>query len=306
MKRYWWLVVAAIVAAMVLSVSLARTKAKAAVAAAATAAAAAATPEPPGLIAFYPRAAERVNRPPSESSLKAFADWRADDGSHVTLISAGRKRAFLAVFSREKLKKPDQALFLRPRYVVAKDMKAVREGRVPMVRATAGELDDWAYVYDRNGDGRADYLCYLAGPIPVKGDSFPADFPRDGEPLTQAQLDYALDHQRYIFTHAADEDFNGAIDALVLHVRDPDRAWVNQFAALLAWGGASPDSSWTFRHSIAEPTGTLREVDGGYLRHRVAGRDVYVTAANFTAWSDILTKINSAAEASKTGFPRGP
>lgn len=282
-----------------LSLSLTRTKARAAQGAGSI-------PDPPGLIAFFPRAAERVTHPPSESSLKAFADWKAEDGSHVTLISAGRKRAFLAAFTREKVKQPDQALFLRPRYVVAKDMKAVAAGREPLVRTTAGGLDSWTYVYDRNGDGRADYLTYLAGPMPVQDDSFPADYPRDGEPLTQAQLDYSLDRQRYVFTHAADEDYNGAIDALVLYVRDPDRAWVKEFAALLAWGGASPDSAWTFRHSIAEPTGTLREVDGGFLRHRVADRSVYVTAANYDTWTAVLTKINAAAEATKTKFPPAP
>lgn len=296
MKRLWWLVAAAILAAMMLSLSLTRSKAKAAPP----------PPDPPGLIAFYPKAAERVERPPSESALRAFADWTAEDGSHVTLVSAGKKRAFLAVFTPDKMKKPDQALFLRPRYVVAKDMKAVAAGREPLVRTTAGALDSWAYVYDRNGDGRADYLTYLAGPMAVQDDSFPADYPRDGEPLTQAQLDYSLDRQRYVFTHAADEDYNGAIDALVLYVRDPDRAWVREFAALLAWGGASPDSAWTFRRSIAEPTGALPEVDGGYLRHRVANRPVYVTAANYDTWTAVLTKINAAAEATKTRFPPAP
>lgn len=262
---------------------------------------------PPGLISFYPRVLAFIAKPPAEGLLRAVADWRHEDGACVTLLAASaQKRSLVAIFSPDKIKNPEKAIYLNPRYIVAKDMKAVAEGREPMVRATAGNLVDWAYVFDRNRDGRADYLCYLIGPLPVEPDSLPADFPKGAAPLAGAQLDYMLDHQRYVFTHAADENFDGAIDALVVPVLDPDRPWVKEFAVVLAPGGGTPDSAWTFRASLSDSTGALQKVRGGYLRHRVAGKDVVITASNFEKWSDILARVNAAAEVKKSRFSIGP
>jgi hypothetical protein len=185
-------------------------------------------------------------------------------------------------------------------------MKAAREGKEPMVSATAGELTDWAYVYDRNADGHADYLAYLVGPLPVMPDSFPADLPVEAAGMSYAQLDYLLDHQRYVFTHVADEDFNGTVDAIVLYCRAPDRAWVKDFAAILSFGGGAPDTAWTFRDAIATPTGSLRRVGNGFARHRVEGKDVFVTSDNFESWTDVLARVNAAADSTKVRFPVSP
>lgn len=308
MKRVWWLIVAAITAAMILTYLLSRTHAEAAPAAVAPPAKAAphAIANPPGLIAFYPRVLARVAKPPAEKALRVLSEWKHGDGSHVAFVSPGKRLSILAVLTKEKFKKPEEALFLSPRYIVAKDMKAVQGGREPLVRATAGEVTDWAYIYDRNGDGRADYLCYLVGPKPVEDDSFPADFPAESQGLDHQRLDFTLDRTRYIFSHAADEDFDGKVDAIVLHVRDPDRLWVKEFAAILAAGGAEPDSSWTFRDAIASPTGALKRANGGFVRHRISGKDVLVTTSNFTGWSAILGKINAAAVAMKARIPVAP
>jgi hypothetical protein len=309
MKRVFWLIVAAITAAMILTYLLSMRHAQAAPAPPAAAPAPPARkpiPNPPGLIAFYPRALLRTVKPPPESSLRILGDGTAEDGSHVAFVSNGRKYSILAVLTKDKLRKPEEALFLAPRYVVAKDMMAVQAGKEPLVRVTAGEVLDWAYVYDRNGDGRADYLTYLVGPLPVQDDSFPGDFPLNEASLDHAQLEYLLDHERYIFTHVADEDFDGTVDALVLYVRAPDRLWVKEFAAVLAPGGGAPDSSWTFRRAISLPTGSLARADHGFLRHRIAGKDVLVTQANFAGWTDVLKRINDAALAAKVRFPAAP
>lgn len=301
-KHVWWLVVAAITAAIVLTYLLSQSRARAAQPAGAPRSAA----SPPGLIAFYPRVAARAAKPPAEKALRVLADWTHPDGAHVAFVSTGKRYSLVAVLTKQKFKKPEEALFLAPRYVVAKDMKAVQAGREPLVRATAGEVVDWAWVYDRNGDGRADYLCYLVGPMPVEDDSFPAGFPLESQPLSQAQLDFTLDHDRYVFTHVADEDFDGTVDALVLYVRDPERVWVKEFAAVVRFGGGSPDTSWTFRESIAHPTGNLQRVNGGFLRHRASGNAVFVTSSNFTGWTDVLARINAAADATKARFPAAP
>jgi hypothetical protein len=309
MKHAWWFVVAAVAAAIALTYLLSRTRANAAPAPPTPSAVVKpprAIANPPGLIAFYPRAAARAAKPPAEKALKVLADWTDENGSHVTFVAVGKKTSILAVLTRNKFKKPDQALFLSPRYVVAKDMKAVQAGTEPLVRATAGEVVDWAYVYDRNGDGRADYLCYLVGPMPVESDSFPADFPTESQGLSREQLDFMLDHDRYVFSHAADEDFDGTVDAIVLYVRDPDRLWVKQFAAIVAPGGGAPDTSWTFRESIASPSGGLMRAKGGFVRHRSAGKDVLVSAGNFAGWTDVLARINAAAQATNARFPAAP
>ena len=310
MKRFWWLIAAAITAAMLLTYLLSQRHAEAAPAKQAAPAKRAAPtpiPNPPGLIAFYPRVLAFAAKPPAESALRAVADWRHEDGACVTLLAASAKnRSLVALFTPDKIKNPEKGLYLSPRYIVAKDMKAVAEGREPMVRTSAGNLVDWAYVFDRNRDGRADYLCYLLGPLPVEPDSFPADFPRGSDPLAGPQLEYMLDHQRYIFTHATDENFDGAVDALVVPVLDSDRPWVKEFAVVLAPGGGTPDSAWTFRDAMTDSAGSLPRVRGGFLRHRVAGKDVAITASNFERWSDILARVNAAAEVKKSRFSTAP
>lgn len=313
MKRVWWLVVAAITAAMVLTYLLARTRAEAAPAKAPAKAPARAVPRPPtpianppGLIAFYPRVLAFAAKPPDEGSLRAVGDWKHEDGAYVTLIAVGKRRPILALFSRARLKNPEKGLYLTPRYIVAKDMRSAAEGKEPMVRATAGNLVDWTYAFDRNRDGRADYLCHLIGPLPVEPDSFPEDFPSGSTVLIGPQLDYMLDQQRYLFTHAADENFDGAVDALVMPVLDPDRPWVKEFAVVTAPGGGTPDSSWTFRGSVSDATGMLPRARGGFLRHRVGGKDVVIRSATFEKWSDTLARVNAAAEATKARFPLTP
>ena len=298
MKRVWLLLAAAATAAATAATAAAPSKPPPALSP---------IPNPPGLIAFYPRVLSFAASPPAPSALRVVTDWRHEDGACVTLLAATtQKRSLLAIFSPDKMKNPERALYLTPRYIVSKNMKAAAEGREPLVRATAGSMVDWAYVFDRNRDGRADYLCYLVGPLPVEPDSFPSDFPSGSEPLVGPRLDYMLDHQRYIFTHAADENFDGAIDALVVPVLDSDRPWVKEFAVVLAPGGGTPDSAWTFRGSIADAGGTLPHARGGYLRHHVAGKDVVITASNFEKWSDILARVNAAAEVKKSRFSMAP
>lgn len=309
MKRFWWLVVAAITAAMVLTYLLSLRHAEAAAAKADPKAPAAPTPiaNPPGLIAFYPRVLAFTAKPPVEGALRVVADWRHEDGACVTLLAASaQKRSLVAIFSPDRMKNPERSLYLTPRYIVAKDMKAVAEGREPMVRATAGNLVDWAYVFDRNRDGRADYLCYLIGPLPVEPDSFPAEFPKGNAPLAEAQLDYMLDHQRFVFTHAADENFDGAVDALVVPVFDAERPWVKEFAAVIAPGGGTPDTAWTFRNAPSDSGGTLAKVRGGFLRRGAAGKDVVIGSSTFEKWSDILARVNAAAEVKKSRFSVAP
>jgi len=307
MKQAWRLVVATITATIGVAYLLSRTFVQAGPAPATPAPPPLrAIANPPGLIAFYPRAAARSAKPPAEKALRVLGDWMHQDGSHVSFVGVGKRTSILVVLTKDKFKKPEEALFLSPRYVVAKDMKAVQAGTQPLVRATAGEVVDWAYVYDRNGDGRVDYLCYLAGPMPVESDSFPVDFPTESGALTTQQLDYMLDHDRYIFSHVADEDFDGTVDAIVFYVRDPARLWVKEFAAVLAPGGGDPDSSWTFRESIITPTGALSKSRGGLVRHRLAGKDVVITSGNFSGWTDVLTRINAAAQATNARFPAVP
>src|SRR5262245_11167049 len=83
---------------------------------------------PPGLILFYPRVAARVLKPPAEKTLQVLSETKIADGSHVAFVSYSKRLSILAVFTKDKFKKPEEALFLAPRYVLNKDMKAAQEG----------------------------------------------------------------------------------------------------------------------------------------------------------------------------------
>lgn len=245
-----------------------------------------------GIEAFYPQASARTGFLLEPKTL-VIAAQEEQDGHNIALMGTDPKKPFL--FS------------MTPFYLIHPDVQLSFGGRAPS-KEFPNPSPNWGYVFDRNGDGKADYLCYYAGQKPVKGPGFPPDFPKreaDGKlRLKEAHILYLVSRMRAIFFHVADDDFDGRVDGVVLYSLDPSRDWVD------GWGlfrntkpGAGADVAILFRDDITKPTGKPKREGEGWAWIGAGGKKATVGAALFDGWSQILARVNRTAE--KVGFGPG-
>jgi hypothetical protein len=214
-------------------------------------------------IDFYPTAEARTQSPPDLSSLSILCREKKFGRQHVTFVGDPNKKVLLVVFTDKRVKDLTKVITLKTVFV--QDSK--KSFPKPSARVGPDATLDWAYVYDRNGDGRLDYLAFLFAAIPVKPDDFPSDYPTGGRITSFEQIELTYRHSRLLFSHHADDNFDGSSDAVVAAVLDPDRyPWVEQFGVLRSTKfDGNVDETWTFKKSIAQRTGTVAQRDQHYI-----------------------------------------
>lgn len=225
---------------------------------------------PSGILGFYAVAESVIAHPPEAAALRVACTRRVKgDETHVgatgwfTLLAPADGPAIIAAFTLAELRKPGDAI-----------STTVRFGPLPTAKVTARSSLDWAYVWDRNGDGRVDYAAYLQNAHPVLPDTVPADWPRpevhpDGRvTVTMALLERMLDHAQMVFRHYADDDFDGTVDAVV--VERFSEAWPmfvgDRVVARRAPGEDRASVAWAFRRAITDSSRTLAPDADGVLR----------------------------------------
>lgn len=230
---------------------------------AALAGAAAAQEATSDLVAFHPVASLAATRPANEKDLKVRCEVQLDDrapagyrGLWLSFLGTETDRVTIAAFTRSPIKVPSDTISLRTRF-----------NPLPTALVTSAATLDWTYVYDRNRDGRVDYLVYLQNAHAVLPEPVPADFPRpqvlaDGRLRLSKELAYAMiDHAQMVFRHYADDDFDGSVDGVVVEEFDPERPmFVRGYVAYLRERGSTPERAWAFRRGITEST---RAIAGG-------------------------------------------
>ncbi|WP_162910364.1 hypothetical protein [Azohydromonas sediminis] len=157
--------------------------------------------------------------------------------------------------------RPAEVIALKPRF-----------NPLPTARVGPSGTLDWACVYDRNGDGRIDYLVYLNNAMAVLPDPLPPDFPKpelrpDGSLRVSMELFSAIvKNAQMVFRHYADDRFAGSVDGVVVEEYDPERPmFVRGHVAYLAARDERPEEAWAFRRLINERTRTLtRDANQGY------------------------------------------
>ncbi len=184
-------------------------------------------------VSFYERAAARTaaggGRERDLNRHRALARYRIECS---TKVSSGNR----AYFTLARTDDGRAVLFVWTDDGPVRDLqRAVRVGTysalvdpVPPDRQP-GSLD-WGWIYDRNGDGWVDYFTYLDGANPVMTDDIAHLVPRKpgvkpGDPVKIAgleELELVMDKVELVFTHHADDDFDGRSDAVVAALRHPE------------------------------------------------------------------------------------
>jgi hypothetical protein len=127
---------------------------------------------------FYPTAEARTQSPPDLSSLSILCREKRflGLGGHITFVGSPDKKVLLVVFTDKKVKDLSRVITLKPVFI--KPSGAVLAS--PSARVSLDATHDWAYVYDRNGDGQVDYLSFFFAALSIKPDDFPANYPKGG------------------------------------------------------------------------------------------------------------------------------
>ncbi len=209
----------------------------------------------------------------------------------LSFLATQPGRIEIAALTRAAIAAPADVIASRPRF---NPLPTGLTGR-------AGTLD-WGWLYDRNGDGRVDYLLQLQNAHPVLPEPLPADFPTvevlpDGRVRLTRELACAMiDHAQMVFRHYADDAFAGAVDAVV--VEEFDAQWpmfVSGFVAYLAAREGREESAWAFRSAIAERRRDLaRDPQRGIMLPTPLPGRPEPAAARLAQGSRLLRLINDA------------
>ncbi len=240
------------------------------------------------ILTFYNKAAARTQNPPDEAYLYVVCREKIDN-LYVTFVGLETGKVLLAAITENKLKKPSIEILLKVQFL--------KLPYPPYIAPTAGRVVDWGYVYDRNGEGKIDYVSYLVGPFPIKKPDFPSDYPKRGQSLNLSEIELFLKSMRLLFTHWADDNYDGKVDAVVFEAVDPERNWVEGWTAVRSTKyDGTVDEGWYFKEDInvrekdAERTGT------GFSTRRIPGIEPVFGPGELAHKTKILTMFNEAAE----------
>jgi hypothetical protein len=176
------------------------------------------------------------------------------------------------------------------------------------------KTQDWGFLYDRNGDGWADYIAFLLGAMPVGTPEVLAHVPRRPMPkvssegtskytITREEFALRAANARLVFIHYVDDDFDGKTDAIVSALQDPDHyGWIYRRAVLRSSDHSqTTDEDWVFLRDIAAREGPIpREPDGRFVRLEGLGD---VREKHLEHFAEMFDLVNSGLRGCRV--PRG-
>ena len=166
-------------------------------------------------------------------------------------------------------------------------------------RPVLGKVPNWGYPFDRNRDGKVDYLALVGGAGPYMDGEFPADYPAQSAPMMMSQVEFYLEKCRIIFNHWADDNYDGQLDATVQADMDARRSWVyRQIAAQQTKFDGTFDKVTTFRNDGSAFSDTLTREPGRFGYRSVAGTWGWFGAKELAEKTAVMALINKAIAAS--------
>ena len=165
------------------------------------------------------------------------------------------------------------------------------------IKPKIGGVSTWAYVFDRNRDGKVDYLALLTAAAAYEGDDFPDDFPVGKITMNKQQQEYFVGHARLMFEHWADDNYDGKLDAAVLNDLDSLRDMVRRQIVIRSTAfNNSFDDVWTFHTTIHGERQNLSHPPKRVPYRTVGKGNDVITKASFLEKDAILDLINRAAK----------
>lgn len=183
---------------------------------------------PPALQSAYRAAYRFTQNPPRDPHLRVSCAVRLG-GHYVSFVGLEDAPSFIVAFTKRRLADPSQDIWLKQKYILKRGLPHFI-GRDPR-RDTA--TMNWAYVFDRNGDGRVDYLAFLESPMPVWPEGEKGEKPRILGNILGKDYKMAFRNVKMVFWHLADQNFDGRADAVMVPMRDKKTGWIDSLLA--AW-----------------------------------------------------------------------
>jgi hypothetical protein len=85
---------------------------------------------------------------------------------------------------------------------------------------------NWAYIFDRNHDGKVDYLAFLDGPLPVVPEDWKGDLPNLTSPITGKEFkEIVIPNLKLLFWHMADDNYDGYPDGIAVSLQNLESGW---------------------------------------------------------------------------------
>ncbi|MEY3905671.1 MAG: hypothetical protein RIR59_494 [Pseudomonadota bacterium] len=224
----------------------------------------------------------------NEAHLKLLCKTKTEGGI-ISFVAGSEGKVLLAALSAKPLKDVRKDIWLSPRFT------SPGKGR-----AATSATEDWAYLYDHNGDGRIDRMSFLIGPLPTEPDTHDPRLPNiAGDQVRIEGADMmarVMKAMRYGFWQAADEDADGMPDIMAMPARRKDTGWYRGWA-IFDRRATTEDASCRFidRDGSAKgpchPGAEIGDYEGESLTARVWVRDP----------GPIFSAIQDAALACKLG-----
>lgn len=137
-----------------------------------------------------------------------------------------------------------------------------------------GKSLSWGWLWDRNGDGRVDYFTFVDGAMPVASEKIAHLVPKKpgakrGGPLkveSVEELQLLMGSVQLVFTHHADDNFDGRSDAVVAALWHPDNpVWIHGYGVLRSRAFTDAiDEDWSFVSRIGTRAGPVPRENGAF------------------------------------------
>ncbi|MBI4547176.1 MAG: hypothetical protein HY707_04295 [Ignavibacteriae bacterium] len=234
---------------------------------------------------FYPLADSVTQFPPFDKKLSMICQKRILQ-RYVTFIGIeGEKKVLLVAVTLKKIRSIQDSISLSVEF----------KGIMPH----PGRISTWGYVFDRNNDGKVDYMALVGGAAPFKDENFPDDYPLRGEPLSaynQDELEYWVSHCKLVFNHWADDNFDDTLDALIHIDLDPQRDWVERKIVVQStkFNGRF-DDVWAFYQHIDEEPDTVGHSNSRIPYHPIGKPNDAITKAMLDEKTNIMLLIQRAS-----------
>ncbi len=236
-----------------------------------------------GIVGFYPSADSICTYPTLDRPLAVICRKKLL-GRYVTFIGyKDTKKVFMASVTLKPVMNPDSEISR----VVAFDG----------IKPTLGKVETWGYVFDRNGDGKIDYLALVEGAGAFEDDDLPDDYPVRGQPLNRPELEVYVGHCRLIFNHWADDNYDGTIDAGIICDADSMRDWIARRIVVRSTKfNGTFDDVWGFKTNITARRDSIGHDPTSVPYHALGKFWARIDKAVLQEKTGVLQLLNRAAK----------